>query len=560
MAQVTQKKTFVDPPHVSGSFLQPDASREPSVVSTARGIAALVANEPSVYTGVEPRAYFTGGWSRDQLLRKNSLDIDIEVLGVPTERLRAILLERFPGRIVEPSNNPIVPFKILVDGEAAIDVTIPVRKNRSESPQAGPYIAAPDLTLSEAANRRDFTCNAIYYDPLSGTFHDPTGGIRDLEQGLLRVVPGLLSLGIDDGPIMRAPRMLAHHGLRLESNTARVLATSIEGGALERLPKAFITKELRKMLCHCDPPSEALRAAENVGVLKSLFPKVAALRGVPQDRRHHPEGDALEHTFLVLDAAATLSKELPEAERFKVMLAALFHDVGKLTTTAEVRDRHGVLRITAYGHERDSAALAHQSLKRLDLKHQTKSEIVRLIANHMKPLEMSLASPDEVERFDNKVRQLIREVHPANFDSFLMLCRADRLGRGQSAIASENFEVLHRIQESTLRNNFLADPRSRLLGGKDLARLGFTGDLIDYSVVLQSVEVARDMGRIRTVDDAEVYVLRKFGLPALMREAGEEMSDHQKAFLYRGVDDALRKRSIRSLRDIRSCLATLRND
>ena len=524
-------------------------TRNNSLYETALEIASLISEQTGTSREGRPTAYLTGGWVRDKVLGKPCLDIDMEVLGISKEELIFLLKERLPYGIISPSDNPTAPIKIIAHGEAALDITIPMRSVSGHSDGGVAYVAAPDLSLLEACKRRDFTCNSIYFDPLKEQYIDPVGGIEDLARGVLRLVPFLSEAVIDSGAPLRACRFMAQHGLTLDPDSATLLIESVNRNSLLRLPKTFITKELRKLLCECDTPSRALRNAESLGVLQSLFPELAGLRQIPQDSRHHPEGDALEHTMLVTDAAATLSKDQSISEKFKIMLAALLHDVGKLTHT-QVRIKDGQTKITAHGHESASAEIASRLLKELTMNSATRTEIVRIVANHMRPLGLESRNLPPGQGFDNQVRQLVRDVHPANFGSFLMVCRADKLGRAGVGAVQTASMILGAIEESAIRCEFLKDPRSRLLKGVDLSRLGFSEEQTDFGVALRAVETSRDAGSLITKEDAERFVLKKFALNQLGREFISQYSTQERSALYRALDAGIRSGNLRHIDDI----------
>src|SRR5215471_19690426 len=127
------------------------------------------------------RALIVGGWVRDRLLDLPSTNVDLEVFGVPADELRTIL-ESF-GR-VEAVGASFQVYKV-----EGIDVSLPRRDSKSGRGHRGFAVTGdPDMSIEEAARRRDFTVNAISWDPLTREHFDPFGGRADLERRLLRVV------------------------------------------------------------------------------------------------------------------------------------------------------------------------------------------------------------------------------------------------------------------------------------------------------------------------------------------------------------------------------------
>src|SRR5919201_4889175 len=127
------------------------------------------------------RALIVGGWVRDRLMGRDSPDIDIEVFRLPSDRLREVL-ESF-GR-VEAVGESFQVYKV-----GGIDVSLPRRDSKAGRGHKGFIVVGdPDMSIAEAARRRDFTINAISFDPLTEQYFDPFNGRSDLERRLLRVV------------------------------------------------------------------------------------------------------------------------------------------------------------------------------------------------------------------------------------------------------------------------------------------------------------------------------------------------------------------------------------
>src|SRR5437868_2088468 len=127
------------------------------------------------------RAFVVGGWVRDRLMGRESKDIDIEVYGIPADRLRP-LLEAF-GR-VESVGASFQVYKV-----DDIDVSLPRRESKSgRGHKSFDVTGDPSMTIEEAARRRDFTMNAIAWDPLTDEYLDPFNGRRDIDRRMIRAV------------------------------------------------------------------------------------------------------------------------------------------------------------------------------------------------------------------------------------------------------------------------------------------------------------------------------------------------------------------------------------
>ena len=127
------------------------------------------------------RALAVGGFVRDRLLDEVSKDLDLEVFGIPEAELLPLLASI--GR-VDAVGQAFAVYKL-----GAIDVALPRRESKTgRGHTAFAVTGDPFMSAAEAARRRDFTINAISWDPLSDEYVDPVGGRADLEQRVLRVV------------------------------------------------------------------------------------------------------------------------------------------------------------------------------------------------------------------------------------------------------------------------------------------------------------------------------------------------------------------------------------
>ena len=169
------------------------------------------------------RAFVVGGWVRDWLRRHPSKDIDIEVFGVPQESLPS-LLQPF-GR-VEPVGQSFPVYKVIVpDAEGDIDVALPRRESKAGRGHKGFAVTGdPSMSFPEAARRRDFTINAIGWDPISGEFEDPFHGRNDLDRRLLKAVD-LKTFGDDSLRVLRAVQFAARFEFALDAATAALCRT-----------------------------------------------------------------------------------------------------------------------------------------------------------------------------------------------------------------------------------------------------------------------------------------------------------------------------------------------
>ena len=318
------------------------------------------------------RALIVGGWVRDRLLELESKDIDVEVFGVPADRLRT-LLETFDR--VDTVGESFTVYKI-----AGIDVALPRRESKTGHGHKGfTVVGDPELSLEEAARRRDFTINAISFDPLTGEYLDPFGGRADLDARRLRVVDAA-TFGDDSLRVLRALQFAARFELDVDEPT-RAICRRIP---LDDLPAERVWGEIEKLLLAARRPSIGFALALDLGVIDALFPELKALVGCEQEPEWHPEGDVWVHTLQVIDRARERIDDLDRPQAIAVMLGALCHDLGKPATTAVIDGR-----IRSPFHEEMGVAPATALLDRLNVRsfdgYDVRRDVIGIVANHLKP-------------------------------------------------------------------------------------------------------------------------------------------------------------------------------
>ena len=317
------------------------------------------------------RALIVGGWVRDRLLGIESQNIDVEVFGLQGDRLRQ-LLEAF-GRVEAVGES----FQVYKIGE--IDVSLPRRDSKAGRGHRGFIVTGdPDMSIAEAARRRDFTVNATSWDPLTEEYFDPYDGRGDLERRVLRVVDPR-TFGDDSLRVLRAVQLAARFGLVLDEATA-ALCREIP---LDDLPSERVWGEVEKLL-FARQPSIGFALAMDLGITARLFPELQALAGCAQEPEWHPEGDVWVHTLQVIDQARTRIDDLPRPQQIAVMLGAVCHDLGKPATTAVIDGR-----IRSMDHEEQGVPPATMFLDRLNVRsidgYDVRQQVLGITAQHLKP-------------------------------------------------------------------------------------------------------------------------------------------------------------------------------
>jgi tRNA nucleotidyltransferase (CCA-adding enzyme) len=401
------------------------------------------------------RALVVGGWVRDRLLgacsTQNSKDMDVEVFGIPAADLPR-LLSAF-GK-VEPVGQSFPVYKL-----GTIDIGLPRRESKSGRGHKGFIVEGdPSMSIEEAARRRDFTINAISWDPLTDEYIDPFHGRSDLSRRVLRAVDRE-TFADDSLRVLRALQFAARFELTLDDET-RTLCRSIR---LDDLPAERVWTEIEKLLLRAARPSIGFQLALELGVVDQLFPELKALLGCEQEPEWHPEGDVWVHTLMVIDQARTRIADLDHADRVSVMLAAVTHDFGKPKTTALIDGR-----IRSLNHEEEGVEPAASFLDRLNIHSvdgkDVRRQVLGLTAHHLKP---GMLFKVRHELTDGAFRRLAQKV---DLELLARVAKSDCLGRTGRFDCSAMDWFLERARELGVDRS----PPKPLLLGRHLIDLGMT--------------------------------------------------------------------------------------
>ncbi len=416
------------------------------------------------------QALYVGGCVRDALLGVSPKDWDIATSATP-EEVEALFEHTVP---VGKSFGVMV---VVEDGREYEVATF--RKDGGYSdgrrPESVEYTDA-----REDALRRDFTINALMYDPVRRELLDFVGGQEDLKAGVVRAVGEPEQRFLEDHlRMLRAVRFAARTGFAIEPATFRAIREL--AGLVTTVSAERIGAELLGMFT-CRAPDAALVLLEESRLLRHVLPEVSAMLGMPQPPEFHPEGDVFEHTRLMLKM---LGAELPAApfEREVLGWAVLLHDVGKpLVISVDGRIRFNC-------HDSKGAELATTILQRLKRPTKVIETVSDMIGRHMhfgNLSKMRLA----------KLRRFLRE--PA-FPLHLTLHRYDC---GSSHRIMENYEFGQRMLAEELAKPEELEP---ILKGADLIAMGFAPGPL-FGKILEAVEDARLEGEISTPDQARLWV------------------------------------------------------
>ncbi|HLF83212.1 MAG TPA: polynucleotide adenylyltransferase [Blastocatellia bacterium] len=447
------------------------------------------------------RAMLVGGSVRDRLLGIESKDFDIEVYGLEPARLRTVL-ERI-GHVNTVGEHFSVyklvfyrPAPPQTDNSAQslsdqttpherfeIDVSLPRRESKSGRGHRGFVIEGdPAMSFEEAARRRDFTINAILYDPLTSETIDPYGGHEDLARRILRAVAA--DTFIEDSlRVLRAVQLAARFEMSIDPATVE-LCRAID---LSDLPCERIWGEIEKLLTLAAHPSIGLAAALDLGALDRLFPEIRALVGYQQEGDVHPEEDAFNHAKSSLDEAVRLASDLSKPKRIAVMLATLCHDLRQPITSAKV---------DVEPPERDKAALepTRSILGKLGLYgiggYDVRSQVLALVREYHKPSEFYQRESTS----DGDFRRLAQYV---DIDLLYRVAKACARGSGSASSSIPADWFIERARALGVEHG----PPAPLLQGRHLIEAGFEPGP-QMGKLLRSVYELQLDGKVTTSEEA----------------------------------------------------------
>lgn len=395
-----------------------------------------------------------GGSVRDRQLGVEPKDRDIEVHGLDVNALLDVL-KRFGRTDIVGMSFGVI--KLYGHDGADYDFSLPRRESKEGRGHKGFIVAPdPDMPIEEAAARRDFTFNAMAYDPLTGQLYDFFDGLVDLQLHWLSATSE--HFGEDPLRVLRGMQFCGRFDLIADEYTLDMCRNLV--GEYDTLAKERIWGEWEKWALKSIVPSRGLEFLEQTHWLEK-YPQLADMGPVEQDRLWHPEGGALTHTLHVVDQMAELCrrKNITGRERLVRIFAALCHDMGKPTTTVCGEDG----RIRSIGHEKAGIAPTRAFLESIGCPEAIIAQVIGLVAEHMN-YKGALASK-------KALRKLAHRVYPATIRQLCDVVWADHAGR--PPLPPDREEMLAKLLKRAEENG-CADDVPEVVKGRHLLAAGWT--------------------------------------------------------------------------------------
>lgn len=418
------------------------------------------------------KTLFAGGAVRDLVLGRPVRDIDIATAARPDE------IETIFQRTVAVGKSFGV-IRVIFEGNeyevATFRTDLGYRDGRRP-------VGVRFTDEREDALRRDFTVNALFYDPEKDKVIDYSGGLNDLEAKLIKAVgKPEIRFREDKLRMLRAARFAVELGFRIDEETA----SAIEKHSEEILCVSWerIRDELLKLFASPEP-ARGLDILSESGLLKHLLPEVEALKGVEQPPQFHPEGDVYTHTRLMLElSGGNLDPVLA--------LGIILHDIGKPPVFV-VRER-----IRFDGHAEVGASMAEKVGERLKLPAHEIRRVVSLVRNHLRFIPVREMRESTLKRF----------LRMEDFELHLELHRLDCLGSHGDL---SNYHYCRRMLEKYSKEEVKPD---LLINGNDLIDLGLSPGPL-FSEILEKVEDLQLEGVLTDRGEALDFVASHYPPPA----------------------------------------------
>ncbi len=379
-------------------------------------------------------AYWAGGCVRDMLLGSLPRDYDIAT-GAPPEAVLAC----FPHAVAVGKSFGVM--MVSCDGFHFETATFRQDHDYQDGRHPG---AVTFATPQEDAKRRDFTINAMFYDPVGDRLHDFVNGRADLAARCIRCVgdPGQ-RFAEDHLRLLRAVRFAATLAFTIEPATAAAIRH--HANDLMRISTERIRDEFTRTLLEARQPGAALRMLEDFGLLPVFLPEVSALQHQDQPRAFHPEGDVFNHTAMMLDRMELRDPVLA--------YAVLLHDIAKPATAF-----HDGQRIRFNGHAEEGARMAESILRRMRLPNRIIEAVAACVHGHMRFMEVKKMRRATLRRMTGR----------PTFELELELHRLDCLA---SHAMLDNHAFASRARDAFADEPALPPP---WINGRDLIALGIS--------------------------------------------------------------------------------------
>ena len=482
-------------------------------------------------------AYFVGGCVRDLVMGRAPKDVDIATNATPD-----VVQDIFPNTVAVGESFGVV---IVLWGGIHFEVAT-FRSETSYSDGRRPDSVRYSASAEEDSRRRDFTINALFYDPLAGRLLDFHGGWDDIEHKIVRAIGSPRERFREDKlRLLRAVRFAARFESVIEPETRQAIVDA--AAEIKQVSAERQRDELTRILTD-GHSRRGFQLLDELGLLAPLLPEVSDLKGVEQPPEFHPEGDVWEHTMLLLKVMdetknkvsgvgcqvsgkrsggrkSEVGSQRPEAggQRSEaaegssatfsgnwelatgnspppwnlsadsypspiLAWAALLHDIGKPATFRRAPDR-----IRFDGHVETGARMARQIGRRFRMSNEETEAVAELVLDHLRFKDVQKMRSSTLKRF----------VRREQFAEHLELHRLDCLACHGNL---EAYYFTRGYAEALTPEEARPKP---ILTGSDLIDLGYAPGP-EFKKILTALEDAQLENQIKDRESALEYLRKRY--------------------------------------------------
>lgn len=439
--------------------------------------------------------YVVGGYVRDIMLRRPSTDVDFVTVGSGIE-VASEVARRMKGSHLSVFRN----YGTAQVKRRSVELEfVGARKESYHRESRNPVVE--DGTLDDDIARRDFTVNAMALCVNAGRFGeliDRYNGIDDLRRGLIRT-PLDPDVTFSDDPLrmMRAIRFATQLGFEIVDETFNAIRRNAR--RIEIISKERVADELMKIM-RSPQPSRGWQLLFRSGLLKIIFPELAALRGIDVVNGVGHK-DNFFHTMAVLDNVAA------QTDNVWLRWAALLHDIAK-PVTKRWDDRLGW---TFHGHNAVGAKMVPRIFRRMKLPMNEHMKYVqKLVELHMRPI----ALVEEIVT-DSAVRRMLFDAGD-DVDDLMTLCSADITSKNQMKVERfrRNYELVKQkmveLEERDRIRNFQPP-----VDGIEIMQTFGLGECREVGIIKEHIKNAILDGEIPNEHEAARALMLRFAASTL---------------------------------------------
>lgn len=447
-----------------------------------------------IIANFDDEIYLVGGSVRDLFFEKISHDRDLIVINSDARDFSLKVAEIFDGSFVPLDEENKIYRVVMPDKINYLDITNPIEND-----------------LGKDLQRRDLTINAIALNLRTLEIIDPTGGINDLENKIIRQISEKNFLD-DSLRLLRVYRFLAKTGFELDVETLKSVEKHID-----LISKPAIERIVYEIMHLFDAPysDKALLMMNEVGLLEKLFPFVVELKKVPPNTHHHLP--LLNHCIETVRNIQNLYENSDTEVRehldkidfggyrrlAHLKLAGFMHDIGKFSTWTIEQDtgRHRFIK-----HDDVGAKMSVPILKKMSFSNKQVEYISKMIKNHIYPSSV-VSAPDLNEKI------MMRYVRKMDMDSIdaIILAKADRLSALGPAITQElvenNISMLGKLMQFYLDVRDTLEPLPKLLDGGEIMNILNIMPSPKLGEIINALHEAQINGDVLTKEHAVEFVI-----------------------------------------------------